>query len=682
MSRRSPFPVLMLISAFLVLLLSAQAQAATISAPNIEDQFGGTGCTLRDAIISANSDTATGDCPAGSGDDTIELEGEDYDITSFGPPDDTAANGDLDITSNIEIVGSETGRTQIDGMAGVRLFDIVGDAELTLRNVRVIRGDESNDGSDGSGARIQDGGSLFVYDSEFRRNESEDGGAIWIGPDGTFVAERSVFAGNYAYDDDGGAITVDEPGAAAEITDSLLFDNFSVSSGGAVNVEDAGIATITNTTIYNNRASEGGGLNVDDTDTAATLNNVTITGNTAVDGGGVFNDGVGIALLEVKGALIAENIGTDGAPDCNDVTSLGNNLIGDTTFCTINGQMASDLTDVGAGLIQIDDNGGPTETFALDPSSPAVDAGPADAPTEDQRGARRESPEIGAYELVYCTEVIVNRVGTAGDDVLSGTNGDDGFLLYGGDDEADGGSGDDALCGGGGNDQLNGSGGADILLGSTGNDRLDGGGGNDDARGQLGNDRLDGSFGEDVLDGGDGLDRIFGGNDDDTITGSDGNDRIRGGRGGDTASGGEGDDRINGDGGADSLSGDGDEDKIRGDAGRDTIDGGNANDVVSGGDGRDVVDGSGGDDRVNGDDGADELDGGDGVDLVRGGNGRDTTLGSGGTDQIFGGSGPDSMDGGPGEDLCAGGAGGDVAVESSCETVRSAKLVSKLKAVF
>src|SRR5262249_44043164 len=49
------------------------------------------------------------------------------------------------------------------------------------------------------------------------------------------------------------------------------------------------------------------------------------------------------------------------------------------------------------------DNGGPTQTMALLPGSPALNAaGPALAPATDQRGfARGAAPDIGAYEASH-----------------------------------------------------------------------------------------------------------------------------------------------------------------------------------------------------------------------------------------------------------------------------------------
>ncbi|MGY1779585.1 ExeM/NucH family extracellular endonuclease [Geodermatophilus sp. SYSU D01036] len=69
--------------------------------------------------------------------------------------------------------------------------------------------------------------------------------------------------------------------------------------------------------------------------------------------------------------------------------------------------------------------------------------------------------------------------GTAGDDVLRGTNGVDVIMGLGGEDTISGGNGDDVVCGGAGDDTLSGENGDDVLLGGFGVDTLDGGNGED-----------------------------------------------------------------------------------------------------------------------------------------------------------------------------------------------------------
>ncbi len=83
----------------------------------------------------------------------------------------------------------------------------------------------------------------------------------------------------------------------------------------------------------------------------------------------------------------------------------------------------------------------------------------------------------------------VRLKGTNGDNVLTGTEGND---------ELEGGKGDDLLAGLGGNDELEGGKGDDRLLGGDGNDRLDGDKGSDFVDGGAGNDIVKAGKGNDV----------------------------------------------------------------------------------------------------------------------------------------------------------------------------------------
>ncbi|MFD2365075.1 DUF4214 domain-containing protein [Pseudoduganella sp. GCM10020061] len=120
--------------------------------------------------------------------------------------------------------------------------------------------------------------------------------------------------------------------------------------------------------------------------------------------------------------------------------------------------------------------------------------------------------------------------GGAGDDKLTGLNGND--LL-------DGGLGDDGLDGGSGND---------LLQGGLGHDQLDGGAGNDTLKGGDGDDLLVDSEGSNVFDGGAGNDTLFAypGSAAQVMSGGEGNDSIEGGSGNDSLTGGLGNDVISG----------------------------------------------------------------------------------------------------------------------------------------
>ncbi len=81
-----------------------------------------------------------------------------------------------------------------------------------------------------------------------------------------------------------------------------------------------------------------------------------------------------------------------------------------------------------------------------------------------------------------------------------------------------------------------------VRVGSNGNDTLTGGAGADLLFGQNGNDTLGGGDGNDLLCGGNGDDILSGGGGNDTLFGAAGNDRLTGGSGADRFSGGSGTD--------------------------------------------------------------------------------------------------------------------------------------------
>ena len=87
--------------------------------------------------------------------------------------------------------------------------------------------------------------------------------------------------------------------------------------------------------------------------------------------------------------------------------------------------------------------------------------------------------------------------GSARDDRLTGTPGDDVICSGAGADRVAAGRGDDAVFGDGGDDRLGGDSGKDTLYGDDGDDRLEGDAGDDVLAGGPGQDRLDGGAGVD-----------------------------------------------------------------------------------------------------------------------------------------------------------------------------------------
>ncbi len=335
-------------------------------------------CTLREAIVAANSDKPSGgrqgECAAGSGADVIILAADPDPVTgialytlsrSDSGKEDAALTGDLDIWDDVRIMAEGPYDVLIDG-SGVtdRVFHIhAGDVEIS--------------------------GVTITNNSSFHR----DGAGIY----------------------NSGALTL--------LNSSV--ENIATHGTGAA-IYNAGVLTLRNSTIHNNTAIDGGGV-ANAAGGSVTLSNSTVSGNTATNsGGGILNKGLlasynstiannsgaGIANLDGSGTTQLRNTLIAGnGPDCvGTVSSLGYNLDSDGTCVGGTG----DITDPNPLLGPLQDNGGETATHALLPGSPAIDAGDPQGCfgsdgvlTSDQRGEPRPMDgdhdrdfrcDIGSYE--------------------------------------------------------------------------------------------------------------------------------------------------------------------------------------------------------------------------------------------------------------------------------------------
>ena len=231
--------------------------------------------------------------------------------------------------------------------------------------------------------------------------------------------------------------------ATTILTDCTISGNSASEDGGGLSTvgPDFGLygslltarTVLINCTVSGNSAGgNGGGVYSHDTArypdlpiTVTTLINSTVSGNSASGSGGGLGTYLGTpGVAGLGNTIIAGNTaGTD--PDVSGaVTSLGNNLIGETDGSS--GWISSDLTGTSASpldpmLAPLGYYGGPTETIALLPGSAAIDAGnnalvPAGV-TTDQRGFARivnGTVDIGAFE-VQANQLEVNT--TADGDV-------------------------------------------------------------------------------------------------------------------------------------------------------------------------------------------------------------------------------------------------------------------------
>jgi CSLREA domain-containing protein len=497
---------------------------ATIVVTTTEDQFGAGGhCSLREALEAADRDDAFGGCPAGSGLDRIVLSIGRYDLTRPGSGEELNATGDLDIRSEVLIEGSGPG-TVVDGGGIDRVIDVKTSGIAVVTSI-TVEGGRTSPGEDGAG--IRNTGRVRLHGLTIRSNHAGDdgGGVLNFGGTAQLTVERSAILSN----------------SAAGLNDT---EGQGGQGGGARNFSD-GSSTFVNVTVSGNAAeSDSGGIDNDSGTTS--IGNATITANTAdTDGDGGNGGGIdqGGGTLTIRNSIVAGNADTSAGashPDCSDhIISGGHNVIGNVSGCEFSAapgdRIGTAAAPIDPGLTPLGDHGGATPMYGLQPGSPAIEGNPAPpgsggqaCAAVDQRGAPRSgSCDIGAYEIVFCLERLVNRVSIEGQHTIAGTEGSDGILGLGGRDVIHSGGGDDGVCAGGGGDTVNvgsgndvvmgeagrdvlrGSGGADLLIGGGGNDRIAGGSGRDVLRGEGGRDRLDGGPRRDRCRGGPGKDRSF-----------------------------------------------------------------------------------------------------------------------------------------------------------------------------
>jgi CSLREA domain-containing protein len=449
-----------IIAMAVIFLAAAQAaNAAAIIVNSLADGRVTGRCTLREAITAANTEAPVQGCTAGgSAANTIRFKvSGTLDLDATLP----AITSDLTIVGPITIDGSSSLQImEIDAGATVQLSLLtftngtaaLGGAIANLGNLSVdscnFVGNTTPDaGFDGGGA-IASQGALQVSNSTFEHNFAESfGSAIYISS-GTATISVSTFDSN---GNSTGAGAIYNLGTLL-LTDSTLSNNEAGSYGGGV--FNGGTAQIERCLFLDNTAAVGGGgvltsfspsvtrsqtittpITTDIIDSTFWGNQVTGSGGTggAIDNSGVTNvsfstvannsafpgNGGGIAnqndeqesQTTLRGVILASNSGGDCDQVNGSIVDDGYNIADDSTFAFSG--TSRDGTDPLLSSAGPANNGGPTETVALQKTSPAIDAVPLAQCVDvegnqvrvDQRGYVRPDPfdhppacDIGAYE--------------------------------------------------------------------------------------------------------------------------------------------------------------------------------------------------------------------------------------------------------------------------------------------
>lgn len=307
-------------------LAVAPAQAATITVDSSADDGTG-GCTLREAVTSANTNTPVGGCVAG--DDTNDTIVFDSGVTFIQlidqsvPPLGAGLVGEqIVITEALTITGNGATSTTISGAAGFRVFEVQGTEAVAFNGLTITSaGSTSASGYPTDGGGIYISGSADVTTSGAVLSDhivSGSGGAVWVSASGSFAANGSTFEGNRARGDastqGGGAIYTD--GGAVSAEETMFTDNRALGtsgSGGAILNPNGATLTIDPGGFVSNRAQRAGGA-IETVGGTVTISGSFFTGNNAGanpgNGGAIHAAGGG--TVTITGGTASENRAIEG----------------------------------------------------------------------------------------------------------------------------------------------------------------------------------------------------------------------------------------------------------------------------------------------------------------------------------------------------------------------------------
>jgi hypothetical protein len=337
------------------------------------------------------------------------------------------------------------------------------DATLTMTNCLLMENTASGNGQ-------VEGGAIFnttfgssgratatLTNCVFRQNSSGGtaGGVGNQASSGTTTASMTLtnctFSDNTAGLSGGGVYNAStEPGSAnIRLENCTLEGNQSGGGGGAVeqiaNSRSSGRVTLSNCTVSGNSAGTGispssGGAGIRNTGGTVSLTNCTFASNLVNSAGqGQSVQNLNSGLVSARNTLFVRN-------------GLKGNFSNEATFSSRGHNLANDAAggDSGTGpgglldapgdirntnplIVALADNGGPTQTRALQAGSPAINAGDDTlAPDADQRGyLRNHISDIGAFEVDGLLPPSLANISTrlrveTGDNVLIG-----GFIITG-----------------------------------------------------------------------------------------------------------------------------------------------------------------------------------------------------------------------------------------------------------
>ncbi len=345
----------------------------------------------------------------------------------------TATNNSTDsatglpaITGSVTVVGNGATivRSSSSGTPVFRFFDVASSGHLTLSALTLSNGITNNGSSGGgaidthgvtsvtgttftgnsspsasgtSGGAIDNSGQLTVTGSTFVNNLAMEGAGIFN--QNLTSITQTTFLNNTATIYGGGGIV--NAFGTTNISASTFVGNTGP-GGGAIDNDTA--LNVTNSTFFNNTGGSSGGGAIQNFGTAA-ITQSTLSGNTSQYGANIHN--YGSSTVAVSSSIVANGVS---GSNCGGPPIIDKGYNVDTgTSCGF-AASAHSVSSTQPHLEAIASNGGPTQTMALPPNSPAVDRIPTSvngcAGGVDQRGVARPQGtacDVGAFEVISST---------------------------------------------------------------------------------------------------------------------------------------------------------------------------------------------------------------------------------------------------------------------------------------
>ncbi len=377
-------------SAVVLMLLFVGA----VHAVNI--QFGPNGCTLKDAIRSANADAPRGNCSAGSGTDVL-IAPDGWFIVLDAPLPTITSDLTIRSTSNADVV-------TISGDDTERILEVTGNnTEATLERVHLVSAFSNFFNGAGAALRVHDA-TVNLIDSRVSGGYVVDanGSAIAVF-DGVLNLDNTLITNNETYSATFGLPTnpsviyavdslvnvVDSTFTFNDTASVLMNGGELVMTGSLVNEQINGVAgkgaqvNISNSTFQKRPSAYDELLLFFEENSSVSLNHITSTSEMIVRD----------SILSVSNSILT----TCYLTDTSVILNTHNRFIVDNCLGFANNPNALPLAD----------NGGPTLTKALSFNSTAINNGdPVYCQAIDQRGEARIGPcDIGAFEATGFADV-------------------------------------------------------------------------------------------------------------------------------------------------------------------------------------------------------------------------------------------------------------------------------------